>query len=147
MFSGTLAVAKESSNKKKVPNINKIMFLLMTFDANYSIPVTNSNSLWYHKKFNRSQATVFLATGWKTNLNTSRGALGAISHAYMCRDEVNFIAIDTSNYLETSYETSAENTKAIGNYVGIGLKQLAETSYPIERIHLIGTNSASVVRD
>lgn len=134
-----VAKAATSMTTKNTPSNKKVTFSLMTANANYSIPVTNSTALWHHKKFNRNQNTVFLATGWITSVNTSNGALDAISHAYMCRNDVNFIAIDTLHYMDNSnYIMSAENTKAIGNYVGIGLKQLIDTSYPIERIHLIG---------
>lgn len=87
----TSVVAQDSVHPAHIPNITNVPFILMTPTRNYTIPLTKAYELWSNKEFHRNKQTVFLATGWTTNLNTSDGALDALFWAYMCRSDVNFV--------------------------------------------------------
>lgn len=46
--------------------------------------------------------------------------------------------LDTAAFVDTLYAWSAFNTQAIGNYVALALQMLVNSSFPLDKIHVIG---------
>lgn len=127
----------------------------MTSCKNYSYPIDQADEMWSNPDFDPKKKTVLLATGWTTTINET-GTIYAISKAYFCRGDVNFIvsifmfsinyfackayifqAVDAANYVDTLYSWAALNTEEIGRFVGKGLS-LLKGKVPSNTIHLIG---------
>jgi len=134
----TAALSENTVKPKITPNINNMSFILKTKNEDVLIPLTQSEQLWSHASFNPELPLVIVITGWNTDYNvTENAALDTLSAAYKCRGNVNFVAVDSAQYVDTLYTWSAFNTEAIGEIIAEGLEKLIKT-YPIEKIHLIG---------
>lgn len=123
---------------KYTPNINEMNFMLITPDnINITVPLKYPQILWNHPEFRMHWKVVILITGWNSNINNTNEAMDTLYEAYRCRDDYNFIVIDTSNFIDSLYTWSAFNTKTVGQIIGQAIYGLSEY-IPIKNIHLIG---------
>lgn len=130
------AVATDSIKPKVTPDISKMNFQLRTACERYSFPLLEADQMWRSPQFDAKKKVVILATGWTTTINGSE-TIDAFAKAYNCRGDINFVAVDAANYVDTLYSWSALNTEAIGEAMAKGLVELTEI-VPLENIHLIG---------
>ncbi|KAL5280906.1 hypothetical protein ACFFRR_004738 [Megaselia abdita] len=126
----------ETLKERSVPEIPKFKLVLMTSCKNYSYSLVDAENMWTNRVFDPKKKTVVLVTGWTTN-GVQDPTVYSISKAYMCRGDVNFVALDTANYLDTFYDWAALNTEEIGSYVGKALS-LLKNKVQSQDIHLIG---------
>jgi len=130
------ALSTNNIAPKTTPDINIMNFQLRTSCKKYSFPLLKASDMWNSPEFDPSKKVVILVTGWTNTINES-AVIDAISQAYNCRGDYNFVALDAASFVDTLYTWSAFNTDAIGEYMATGLKELSEI-VPIENIHLIG---------
>lgn len=136
--SAALSENQVKPRDKYLPELSKMNYI---FPSNKTlIPLQSPHELWNNTLFNPSLKTEILVTGWTSNINETNNALETIWQAYKCRGNVNFIAVDTAEFVDTLYSWSAFNTEEIGNLIAVALKDLFTQypNYPIEDVHLIG---------
>ncbi|XP_055915166.1 vitellogenin-1-like [Eupeodes corollae] len=129
-------MSSQSVIPKIMPDKNSINFQLMTACNKYTYSVLSPGDLLNNTEFDVTKKTVILVTGWRTTITSSK-TIEELSKAYICRGDVNFLAIDAASYVDTLFSWSALNTEKIGEYLGESLVKL-ETVVPLESIHLIG---------
>ncbi|XP_023180093.2 vitellogenin-3-like isoform X2 [Drosophila hydei] len=117
-------------------DITNLRFQYMTACCTYTVPVALAETLWDNPRFGKNRKIVVFASGWQTTLNSSDG-ISELQKAFMWRPEVNFLVVDTFDYLTTLYMWSAQNTNFIGKSLSLGLQKLANVR-PGVNIHLIG---------
>ncbi|XP_004535359.1 vitellogenin-1 [Ceratitis capitata] len=130
------ALSSEAIKPRITPDLKKINFQLRTTCKNYTYPLLNSNEIWRSPEFDAKKKVVILATGWTTTVNNS-DTIDVLAKAYNCRGDVNFVAVDVANFVDTLYTWSALNTDEIGASIAEGLELLTEV-VPLHNIHLIG---------
>ncbi|XP_011185244.2 vitellogenin-3-like [Zeugodacus cucurbitae] len=133
---GSSALATKTIKSRVTPDLNKMQFQLRTTCHKYSYPLLDANQIWRGPEFDPSKKVVILVTGWTTTVNNS-DAIDALAKAYNCRGDVNFVAVDIANFVDTIYTWSALNTEEIGKNLGEGIDLLSQI-VPLENIHLIG---------
>lgn len=113
-------------------------YLLITPDnEEIFVSLSNSKALWNHPRYRMSWKLVVVVTGWNSNINVTNEALETLYEAYRCRDNYNFVIIDTAQFVDTLYTWSAFSTKPVGQIIGEALVNL--TKYvDLEDVHLIG---------
>lgn len=126
----------EASKQRNVIEISNFKFVLMTSCKNYSYSINDADKMWSNEMFDPKKKTVVLVTGWMTE-GTQDPTIYSISKAYLCRGDVNFIALDALKSMDTFYDWAALNTEEIGSYVGKALSLLKNKVHPKD-IHLIG---------
>ncbi|XP_068158778.1 vitellogenin-3 [Drosophila tropicalis] len=130
------AVGTNNVKSKYTPDISKMSFQLRTACTKQSYPLLHPEGLWQSKDFDPNKKVVILATGWTTTVNGS-DTIDLFSKAYNCRGDVNFVAIDAAQFVDTLYSWSAFNTGEIGAIIARSLVKLLEV-VPVRNIHLIG---------
>ncbi|XP_037937553.1 vitellogenin-1-like [Teleopsis dalmanni] len=130
------ALFSETIVPKFTPDINLLQFQLCTACNKYNYPLLNAEDMCRSPEFDSKKKVVIFATGWATKVNDSK-AINALAKAYNCRGDVNFVAFDTANFVDTLYTWSALNTDEIGLNLAKGLVKLSNI-VPVENIHLIG---------
>ncbi|XP_039962015.1 vitellogenin-3-like [Bactrocera tryoni] len=130
------ALSSETIRPRVTPDLRKINFQLRTACNNYSYPLLKSNQIWRSPEFDPTKKVVILATGWTTTVNSSK-TIDVLAKAYNCRGDVNFVAVDIANFVDTLYTWSALNTDEIGENLAEGIVLLTQV-VPLENIHLIG---------
>ncbi|XP_064541150.1 vitellogenin-1-like [Drosophila montana] len=120
----------------KSPDIRNMQFQFMTPCGSYKVPILEAETLWAHQKFQQNRKLVVLASGWLNTINYSQ-AIETIGRPFMCRRDINFVAVDVSRYVDTLYTWSALNTDIIGKHIAFGLAKLHDMM-PLIDIHLIG---------
>ncbi|KAI8119723.1 Vitellogenin-1 [Lucilia cuprina] len=134
MFTGSIYLTYGEVRPRIIPDITKITFKLLTPCQNESFPLLEADQILESSNFNMSKKLVVFVRGWKSSTGES---VETLRKAFHCRDEHNFVFLDSANYIDTLYSWSALNTEAIGEYVALGLTKLLD-KYPVENIHLIG---------
>ncbi|XP_017484585.1 PREDICTED: vitellogenin-1-like [Rhagoletis zephyria] len=134
-------VAAETITPRVTPDLTKMNFQLRTACKNYSYPLLKANEIWHSPHFDPKKKVVILATGWTTTIENN-SAIDTIGNAYNCRGDVNFVAVDAANFVDTLYIWSAFNTDEIGEHLAEGLVLLTDV-VPVENIHLIGHSLGS----
>lgn len=112
-------------------------YVLMTDDANISLPITESRRLWEHPRFDRQKSVVILVTGWNSDIDDENTAVGEMWAAFMTRHDTNLVVIDTARYVDTLYAWSSFNTMELGRGLAVGLSELINV-VAVQRIHLVG---------
>lgn len=163
---GSLALSAQAVEPRITPNISDLSYVLKIKDVRIEVPLSEPERLWSLSEFDRKLPLVMMITGWTTDADNSYNpALDSIYAAYRCRGNVNFVTVDTGEFLvlqylrfiyifqiwisiqflfvflgkflQTLYSWSAFNTEAIGAAIAESLRILTQ-NYPIENIHLIG---------
>lgn len=137
-FPGSTAVGVQAVKPIITPNIKSMKYLLITPDnEEIFVSLSNSKALWDHPRYRMSWKLVVVVTGWNSNINVTNEALETLYEAYRCRDNYNFVIIDTAQFVDTLYTWSAFSTKPVGQIIGEALVNL--TKYvDLEDVHLIG---------
>jgi len=65
-------------------------FQLRTSCKKYSFPLLKASDMWNSPEFDPSKKVVILVTGWTNTINES-AVIDAISQAYNCRGDYNFV--------------------------------------------------------
>ncbi|XP_011199758.2 phospholipase A1 [Bactrocera dorsalis] len=120
---------------KFTPKLKNIKLQLRTACAKREYPLSDLSGLAADKDFDRKKKTVIMSTGWTTQVDN--GQHDILAKAYNCRGDTNYLALDVSDYIQTLYTWSSENTNTIGKYVAKGLQKLL-TFIDVADLHLIG---------
>ncbi|XP_011185243.1 vitellogenin-1-like [Zeugodacus cucurbitae] len=118
------------------PDLRKMQFQLRTTCNKHSYPLLDANQIWRSPEFDPSKKVVILVTGWTTTVNDT-DTIDVLAKAYNCRGDVNFVAVDVGNYVNSLYTWAAMNTEDIGKSLAEGIDLLTQV-VPLENIHLIG---------
>ncbi|XP_067639517.1 vitellogenin-3-like [Eurosta solidaginis] len=130
------ALSSETIRPRITPDLHEMQFQLRTPCKKYNYSLLNADAMWKSSEFDPKKKVVILATGWRTTVNES-DTTDVFAKAYNCRGDVNFVAVDAANFVDTLYTWSALNTDEIGRNIAIGLVELTKI-VPVENIHLIG---------
>lgn len=136
-FEGSLAIISENTQPVAPVDINSINYVLLTEFENISFPITDAAGLWQHPKFNPNNDVAIFITGFRSAIDHKNRAVDGVWDAYRYRGNINFIIIDTAEYMRQMYTWSAFHTQSLGEGLGRGLSELS-AMYPISKIHLIG---------
>ncbi|XP_067639519.1 vitellogenin-3-like isoform X2 [Eurosta solidaginis] len=130
------AISSGTIRSRITPDLNKMNFQLRTACNKYEYPLLSSSELWNNPEFDRNKSVVIYASGFMSTI-TNSSSIDELSKVYNCRDDVNFVAVDAANFVDTLYTWSALNTDEIGKNIAVGLVELTKI-VPVENIHLIG---------
>ncbi|XP_053949621.1 vitellogenin-3-like [Anastrepha ludens] len=130
------AIASDAITPLVTPDMTKMKFQLRTACNNYSYPILKANEIWQSPEFDAKKKVVILASGWTTTIESSN-PINELAKAYNCRGDVNFVAVDVADFVDTLYSWASLNTDAIGAILAEGLELLTAV-VPRRNIHLIG---------
>ncbi|XP_054729145.1 vitellogenin-3-like [Anastrepha obliqua] len=130
------AIAGDAITPLVTPDLTKMKFQLRTACNSYSYPVLKANEIWQSPEFDPKKKVVIFASGWKTTIESSN-PINELAKAFNCRGDVNFVAVDVADSVDTLYAWSSLNTDAIGAFIAEGLEHLTDV-VPLQNIHLIG---------
>jgi len=131
-----LALGIDIIESQVKPNAAELNLELRTACESFSIPLLQAEELLDLPQFNSSKPTVIVVSGWTTDINNSE-LIDLSAKAFACRDDHNFLALDTSNFIQTLYTWSALNTQQIGEYLADALVKLS-SQISLDGFHLIG---------
>ncbi|KAL5281059.1 hypothetical protein ACFFRR_004837 [Megaselia abdita] len=130
--------ADTNREAREVLEVDRFNFVLMTPCQNHTYSLGDPQNFWTSSAFDRKKKTVILVTGWLTKANNGQlPILECISDAYLCRNDVNFVFLDTAFYMVTFYDWAALNTVKIGTDVGKRISAL-KNIIPSNSIHIVG---------
>ncbi|XP_011185242.1 vitellogenin-1 [Zeugodacus cucurbitae] len=130
------ALASKTIRSLVKPDLSKIKFQLRTTCKKYSYTLMNAYKILHSPEFDPKKKVVILVTGWTTTVDDT-DTIDALAKAYNCRGDVNFVAVDVGNYVDTFYTWAAMNTIEIGKSLAEGIYLLTQV-VPLKNIHLIG---------
>ncbi|XP_037816441.1 vitellogenin-1-like [Lucilia sericata] len=116
-------------------NMDTMSFRLRTPCEEYRFPLTHTEEILLHPNFDVNKKVAIFVTGWMTSSDDSY--VGKMANAFNCRGDYNFLALNSSDAIQTLYSWSAFNTEEVGNQMAQGLAKLVD-KIPPENIHLIG---------
>ncbi|XP_054729129.1 vitellogenin-3-like [Anastrepha obliqua] len=130
------AIASDAITPLVTPDKTKLKFQLRTACNSYSYPILKANEICQSPEFDPKKKVVIFASGWKSTIESSN-PINELAKAYNCRGDVNFVAVDVADSVDTLYSWSSLNTDAIGAFIAEGLELLTAV-VPLQNIHLIG---------
>ncbi|XP_017492588.1 PREDICTED: vitellogenin-1-like isoform X2 [Rhagoletis zephyria] len=133
--SAVIARGRDQTPNQYKPRLEDIKFQFRTACDKREYPIEDPSGLADDEDFDPQKQTVIFSTGWTTTVNNERH--DALSKAYNCRGDTNYLALDVGDYINTLYVWSAENTDTIGRYVAEGIQRL-ESVIDIGNLHIMG---------
>ncbi|XP_018792381.1 PREDICTED: vitellogenin-1-like [Bactrocera latifrons] len=131
----TIARGRNKTPEYYEPQLEDINFQLRTPCDRRTYPIADPSGLLSDPAFDPNKKTVIFSTGYTTIVNNERH--DALSKAYNCRGDTNYLALDTGDYITTVYVWSAQNTDTIGKYLAAGIQKLSEF-IDVADLHLMG---------
>ncbi|XP_011199756.2 vitellogenin-1 [Bactrocera dorsalis] len=117
-------------------DLTQIKFQLRTACSKYTYSLRDAWKLLNNSDFHPSRKVVIMVSGWTQTVNHS-DTIDKMATVFNCRGDVNFLALDMDQYLNTFYTWAVQNTDSIALGLAQGLTMLKEV-IPIENIQLIG---------
>ncbi|XP_011199759.2 vitellogenin-1 [Bactrocera dorsalis] len=135
MCAATIARGRDQTPEYYEPQLKDINFQFRTPCKRRTYPIANPSGLLSDPNFDPNKKTVIFSTGYTTTVNNERH--DALSKAYNCRGDTNYLALDAGDYITTMYVWSAQNTDTIGKYLAVGVQKLSEF-IDVADLHLMG---------
>uniref|UniRef100_A0A1I8PUE8 Lipase domain-containing protein n=1 Tax=Stomoxys calcitrans TaxID=35570 RepID=A0A1I8PUE8_STOCA len=117
----------------KDPTIEDVSFQLITPCGRKEFPVSSANQLSESPEFDRNKTTVVFITGWL--VEPDMDYIQVVARAFHCREDYNFVLVNTGGVITNLYINSAYHTGKLGEFVAMGLQNLG---IPTQDIYLVG---------
>ncbi|XP_039969455.1 vitellogenin-1-like [Bactrocera tryoni] len=131
----TIARGRNQTPEEYEPKLKDINFQFRTPCDRRTYPIADPIGLLRDPDFDPYKKTVIFSTGWTTTVNNERH--DALSKAYNCRGDTNYLALDAGDYITLMYVWSAQNTDTIGKYLAVGIQKLSKF-IDVAGLHLMG---------
>ncbi|XP_065364516.1 vitellogenin-1-like [Calliphora vicina] len=133
-------LAADTINPRVTPNMDTMSLRLRTPCEELIFPLNQAEEILESSDFDVNKKVAIFVTGWMSG--SDAGYVSDMANAFNCRGDYNFLALNSSDSIDTLYTWSAFNTEEVGRQLAIALAKLAE-QVPAENIHLIGHSLGS----
>ncbi|XP_065364958.1 vitellogenin-1-like [Calliphora vicina] len=131
----SLYLAADTINPRITPNMDAMSFRLRTPCKELSFSLSKAEDILQSPDFDVNKKVAIFVTGWMAS--SERSYVTDMANAFLCRGDYNFLALNSSDSIDTLYTWSAYNTEEVGRQMAKALQKLLK-QVPIENIHLIG---------
>ncbi|XP_023297505.2 vitellogenin-1-like [Lucilia cuprina] len=128
-------LAADTISPRVTPDMSAMSLRLRTPCEESSYSLTEAENILQNPDFDVSKKLAIFVTGWTAS--SEDAYVTDMANAFLCRGDYNFLALNSSDSIDTLYTWSAYNTEEVGRQLAEALAKLHE-QIPAENIHLIG---------
>ncbi|KAM7350117.1 vitellogenin-1-like [Cochliomyia hominivorax] len=129
-------LAADTIDPNVTPNMDEMSLRFHSSSCKeLSFPLSHAEEIPDNDEFDVNKKVAIFVHGW--NSNSEADYVLEMANAFNCRDDYNFLALNTGDSINTLYTWSSYNTEEVGRQLALALEKLVE-KIPVENIHLIG---------
>ncbi|KAM7350118.1 vitellogenin-1-like [Cochliomyia hominivorax] len=134
-------LASDTIDPRITPDMDEMSLRLYTSSCKeLSFPLIKAEEILNSPEFDVNKKVAIFVTGWR--VSPEADYILDLANAFNCRGDYNYLALNSSDSIDTLYTWSAYNTEEVGRQLALALQKLID-KVPAENIHLIGHSLGS----